>query len=109
MCVDQGCRRGQALRRDLKDETDLVYVGSEQPWEAMSRSCTVDAKNGFPAIPSNLTVQRSECSNMNVRLKRSDDPVVGVDLKVEDWRLRSGRRSSKSPFRVRTTLWTSTN
>jgi hypothetical protein len=57
----------------------------------MSRSCTVDAKNGFPAIPSNLTVQRSECSNMMVRLKRSDDPVVGVDLKVEDWRLRSGQ------------------
>ena len=78
--------------KDRKDETDLVYVGGEQPREAMSRSCTIDSKNGFPPIPSDLTVRRNECSSMLVRLKRSDDPVVGVDLKVEEWRLRSGRK-----------------
>jgi hypothetical protein len=78
--------------KDRKDETDLVYINNQQSREAMSRSCTIDAKAGFPPLPPDLTVQRNECSNMVVRLKRSDDPVTGADLKVEEWRLRSGHR-----------------
>lgn len=78
--------------KDHKDETDLVYVSNDQSREAMSRSCTMDSKTGFPPLPSALTVTRNKCSNMMVRLKRSDDPVVGVDLKVEEWRLRSGQK-----------------
>jgi hypothetical protein len=78
--------------KDRKDETDLVFVGDGLTREALSRSCTIDAKTAFPPLPSDLTVQRNECRNMMVRLKRDDAVGNGVDLKVEEWRLRSGQK-----------------
>ncbi len=77
--------------KDRKDETDLVYVGNEQPREAMSRSCTIESKTAFPPIPPDMTVQRNECSNTVIRLKRSKTGGPNVDTKVEEWRLRSGQ------------------